>query len=128
MSEALFSYCLMVARREFLIEVTHDGFIFWDDYQERRRSRNPQDRHLEIQALLGSRRARRRISAEVDEFTVSFQLSPELLIRFRDAARLLAAGRWTTEHEEELDTYMIGVFWSAVNPHLMTPIVSPPSL
>ena len=122
MPDTVFSYCLAIGSREFLIEVTRDGFIHWDDYQQRRRLRNPDERHLELDAFLGSARARKRLSAEIDEFTVSFQLSPELFARFSEAARLLADERWTAEHEQELDQFLIPLFWSEVNPHLNDPL------
>jgi len=122
MSEPLFCYCLQIANREFLIEVAHDGVIYWDDYQTRRRLRNPGDRHLEIGALLGDPRARKRLRAEIDEFTVSVELSSELFARFREAARLLADDRWTAQDEQELDEFLIPLFWSDVNPHLHDPL------
>ena len=51
MPETLFSYCLTIGCREFLIEITRDGVIHWDDYQQRRRMRNPDERHLELEAF-----------------------------------------------------------------------------
>lgn len=122
MSDTLFSYCLAIGSREFLIEVTSDGLIHWDDYQQRRRMRNPDERHLELEAFIGSSKARKRLSAELDEFTVSFQLSPELFARFSEAARLLANDRWTDADEDELDQFLIPLFWSEVNPHLHDPL------
>lgn len=123
MSEPLFCYCLQIADREFLIEVAHDGIIYWDDYQMRRRLRGADDRYLEIKTMLGDARARKRLTAEIDEFTVSFPLGPEVLARIRDAARLLAEDRWTTDDETQLDTFLLPLFWSEVNPHLPQPIV-----
>lgn len=125
MSEPLFCYCLQIADREFLIEVAHDGIIYWDDYQTRRRLRGAADRYLEIKTILGDARARKRLTAEIDEFTVSFPLGPELLARIRNAARLLAEDRWTTDDETQLDTLLLPLFWSEVNPHLPQPIVRP---
>jgi hypothetical protein len=122
MSESLFCYCLKVADCEFLIEVTDDGFIHWDDYQRRRRMRNPEERNLEIKAVLGSAHARRRLSTERDESVISFQLSPELFARFSEAARLFDADQWTIEHEEELDQHLLPLVWSRVNPCLSHPL------
>jgi hypothetical protein len=125
MSEPLFCYCLQIADREFLIEVAHDGIIYWDDYQTRRRLRGAEDRYLEMKTLLGDDRARRRLNAEIDEFTVSFPLGPDVLERVREAARLLAEDRWTVTDEEQLDTLLLPLFWSEVNPHLPLPLVPP---
>lgn len=122
MSDTLFSYCLTVVDREFLIEVSEDGIIYWDDYQERRRLRVPEERYLEIEALVGSSNARKRLRAEIGEFTVAIELRPELLARFREAARLFAEDMWTAEHEHELDQNLMPLFWSEVNPHLHDPL------
>lgn len=119
MNEPLFCYCLQIADHEFLIEVTRDGTIHWDDYQARRRARSPAEQHLEIKAFVGDTRARERLNAEIDEFTVSCRLVPELFARFSEAARLLADDRWSVADEEELDQFLIPLFWSEVNPHLI---------
>lgn len=118
MSEPLFCYCLKIADREFLIEVSHEGVIYWDDYQEQRLRRSADERYLELQATAGDMRAQNRLSAEIDEFTVALPLSQELLVRFREAATALADGRWTTADEEELDARLESVFWAEVNPHI----------
>ena len=125
MSEPLFCYCLQIADREFLIEVAQDGIIYWDDYQTRRRLRGAEDRYLEMKTMLGDARARKRLTAEIDEFTVSFALSPDVLARVRQAALLLAEDRWTVAHEEQLDALLLPLFWSEVNPHLPHPLVPP---
>lgn len=125
MSEPLFCYCLQIVDREFLIQVAHDGIIYWDDYKMRHRLRGPSDQHLEIHTALGDDGARERLITEMDEFTVAVPLSPELLARFREAATMLAEDRWTTAHEEGLDTVLIPFFWSEVNPRLKHPFESP---
>ena len=122
MSEPLFCYCLQIADREFLIQVAHDGIIYWDDYKMRHRLRGPSDQYLEMQVVLGNDRARERLITEVDEFTVAVPLPPELVARFREAAALLADDRWTTAGEEKLDTFLIPFFWAEVNPRLKHPI------
>ena len=121
MSEPLFCYCLQIADREFLVQVAHDGIIYWDDYKMRHRLRGTSDQHLEIQVALGDDRARERLITEMDEFTVAVPLPHELLARFREAATMLAEDRWTTADEEELDTVVIPFFWSEVNPRLKHP-------
>ena len=121
MSEPLFCYCLQIADREFLIQVAHDGIIYWDDYKMRHRLRGTSDRHLEIQIALGDDRARERLVTEMDEFTVAVPLPPEMLARFREAATMLAEDRWTSADEEKLDTVVISFFWSEVNPRLKYP-------
>ena len=123
MNEPLFCYCLKIADREFLLEVTHDGIIYWDDYQTRRSLRGEEDRYLEIKSVVGDARARKRLNAEIDEFTVSFPLDSDVLARVREAARLLAEDRWTVAHEEPLDTLLLPLFWSEVNPYLPNPMV-----
>ena len=122
MSEPLFCYCLEIADREFLIAVDHNGVIRWDDYQTRRRERSPSNRYLEIETALGDADARNKLSAEISDFAVSFPLSPELLDRIREAARLLADEKWTASNEEQLDKLLIPLFWSEVNPRLNNPI------
>ena len=125
MPESLFCYCLEIAGREFLIAVSSEGIIHWDDYQTRQRVRNQADRNLELKAVFGDARARQRLSAEIDEFTVSVELSPELFARFREAARLLADDRWTPDDEAELDRFLVPLFWSEVNPRLYTALAAP---
>ncbi len=125
MNEPLFCYCLKIADREFLLEVTHDGIIYWDDYQTRRSLRGEEDRYLEIKSVVGDARARKRLNAEIDEFTVSFPLGPDVLARVREAARLLAEDRWTVTDEGQFDTLLFPLFWSEVNPHLPHPMVPP---
>jgi hypothetical protein len=80
------------------------------------------DRYLEIKTLLGDTRARKRLTAEIDEFTVSFLLDSEMMSRIHEAARLFAADRWTTQDEDQLDKFLLPLFWSDVNPHLPQPI------
>lgn len=122
MPDRLFSYCIEIASREFMIAVTCDGTIRWDDYKQRRRQRSDDDRALELHALAGSERARKRLAAEIDEFTVSFRLSPEMFARFTEAAHLFDSDQWTDAHEQELDRHLLPLFWSDVNPHLLHPI------
>lgn len=125
MSEPLFCYCLQIEDREFLIQVAHDGIIYWDDYKMRHRLRGPVDQYLEIKTALGDEGARERLITEMDEFTVAVPLSPELLARFREAATMLAEDRWTTPDEEGLDTVLIPFFWAEVNPRLKHPFEPP---
>ena len=80
MSEPLFCYCLQIADREFLIQVAHDGIIYWDDYKMRHRLRGTSDQHLEIQVALGDERARERLITEMDEFTIAVPLPREMLL------------------------------------------------
>lgn len=126
MSESpLFCYCLQIADREFLIEVAEDGTIYWDDYQTRRRLRGAEDRYFEIQTILGDARARKRLTREIDQFTVSFSLGPNVLARIREAAHLLAEDRWTVADEERFDTLLLPLFWSEVNPRIHDPLARP---
>lgn len=126
MGKPLFCYCLQIADREFLIEVARDGTIYWDDYKQRRRMRSDKDSALELHALAGSECARKRLAAEIDEFTVSFRLSSEMLGRFNEAARLFDSGQWMDAHEPELDRHLLPLFWSEVNPHLKSPLSNSP--
>ncbi len=121
----LVCYCLQIAGREFLIKVTHDGFIHWDDYQERRRLRHPTERSLEIKAIFGSPKARQRLNAEIDEFTVSFRLSTEMSARFAEAARLFDSKQWTDANERQLDEHLVPLFWENVNAYIVNPINAP---
>jgi len=113
--QPLFCYCLTVGKRELAIQVTHDGVIHWDDYQEGRRSRD------------AAARAEAGIvfMTEPDEFTVSFELSAELLAHFRKAAAMFDAGTWTTADESKLDEKLLPLFWQQVNPRLVHPLTAP---
>lgn len=53
MDDTLFCYSLMVQDREFTLEVKTNGVIYWEDYQDPRRCRNPAERDVEIRAFLG---------------------------------------------------------------------------
>ena len=112
--QPLFCYCLTIGDREFAIQVTQEGIIQWDDYQERRRARD-RTRHLDGGLLM----------TEPDEFTVSFALSAEMFERFRKAAGLFEAGHWTTEDERRLDQHLIPLCWQRVNPQLAHPLSEP---
>ena len=112
----LFSYCLAIGAREFAIQITRDGVIHWDDYQERRRSRGAVTQH-HVGSIMMS---------EPDEFTVSFELGAELLAHFQTAATMLEAGTWTTEDESTLDEKLLPLFWQQVNPRLVHPFTAPP--
>lgn len=114
--QPLFCYCLGVGQREFAIRVTPDGVIHWDDYQQRRSSRGLGAPEGEDTVLM----------IEPDEFSVSFELSTELLARFRTAATMLEAGTWTTEDEGRLDEALIPLFWERVNPWLNHPLAATP--
>lgn len=113
--QPLFCYCLGVGEREIAIRVTQDGVINWDDYQQRRTSRGARAQRGEGIVL----------AIEPDTFTVSFELGPELLARFRTAAVMLEAGTWTTEDERQLDEVLIPLFWERVNARLMHPLPNP---
>jgi hypothetical protein len=108
--DPLFCYCLAVGGREFAIRVGRDGTIHWDDYQQRRTSRPGEEAVL---------------MTEPDEFTVSFELGPELLARFRQAAALLKINAWTAEDETRLDEALIPLFWKRVNGGLTHPLARP---
>jgi hypothetical protein len=105
--------------------VAKDGIIHRDDYQTRRRLRGVEDRYLEMKAVFGDSSARRQLNAEIDEFTVSFSLGSDVLARVRQAAHLFVEDRWTATDEEELDTLLLTLFWSEVNPHIPHPLVPP---
>jgi hypothetical protein len=112
--DPLFCYSLAVGGREFAIQVSHDGIILWDDYQERREALA---RTGGLPAWSGG-----VLALEADEFTVSFKLSPRLLVHVREAARLFAEDKWTTEHEHELDGALVPLFWKRVNARLVHPL------
>ena len=106
--EVLFSYSLSFGEREFLVRIMHSGVMVWDDYQARR------DCSGSASAMVGD-----------DEFTVSLNLSSELLSWFKKAATMLTDGTWTTKDEAELDQKLAPLFWSQINPRLPTPIEPP---
>ena len=118
----LFSYCLDFGNREFTIHVTHDGIIHWDDYMQRRRQRPEDDKYLEIESLVGSSRARKRLESEIDNYTISFPLPEHIFSRIEVAAQMFDAGTWTVEHEKQLDELLIPLFWEHVNPYLEPPL------
>ncbi|MEI6534602.1 MAG: hypothetical protein WCN98_04615 [Verrucomicrobiaceae bacterium] len=113
--EPLFCYCLTVGAREFAIQVMHDGVIHWDDYQQRGRSHGT-DKHSDEGIVL---------MTEPDEYTVSFDLDPELLAHFRTAAAMLEAATWNTKDECALDEKLLPLFWERVNPQLPHPLTAP---
>jgi len=106
--EVLFSYSLAIGGREFLILIMHSGVMVWDDYQARR------DCSGSASAIVGD-----------DVFTVSLNLSSELLSWFKKAATMLTDGSWTTKDEAELDQKLAPLFWSQINPRLPAPIEQP---
>ena len=106
--EVLFSYSLALGGREFLIRVMSSGLMVWDDYQARRACCHP------AAPMVGD-----------DEFTVSLNLSSELLSWFKKAATMLTDGTWTTKDEAELDQKLAPLFWSQINPRLTAPIEPP---
>lgn len=113
--QTLFSYCLVVGSREFVIQVTHGGVIHWDDYQQRRHSRGTDAQPGEGIVLL----------IEPDAFTVSFELGAELLGRLRTAGAMLEAGSWTRGDERRLDEVLIPLFWEQVNARLLHSLPNP---
>ena len=106
--EVLFSYSLSFGEREFLVRIMTSGVIVWDDYQARRACFDP------AAPMVGD-----------DEFTVSLNLSSELLRWFKKAATMLTDGTWTTKDEAELDQKLAPLFWSQINPRLPAPIEPP---
>lgn len=110
-SQPLFSYCLCIGGREFFIQVTEDGTIHWDDYQERRRaSAGPPHPPPGVMQ---------------DEFTVSLPLEPSLIEEIRRAVSLFDAGQWTVDHEQQLDEKLLPLFWGQVNSRLPRPLPRP---
>lgn len=103
--EVLFSYSLALGGREFLIRVMSSGLMVWDDYQARRACCDP------VAPMVGD-----------DEFTVSLNLSSELLSWFNKAATMLTDGSWTSQDESDLDEKLTPLFWSQINPCLPNPI------
>lgn len=106
--EVLFSYSLALGGREFLIRVMYSGLMAWDDYQARRECYDP------AAPMVGD-----------DEFTVSLNLSSELLSWFKKAATMLTDGSWTCQDESDLDKKLTPLFWSQINPRLPAPIEPP---
>lgn len=106
--EVLFSYSLSFGEREFLVRIMPSGVIIWDDYQARR------DRCGPAAPMVSD-----------DEFTVSLNLSSELLSWFKKAATMLTDGTWTCQDESDLDKKLIPLFWSQINPRLPAPIEPP---
>ncbi len=106
--EVLFSYSLSFGEREFLVRIMPSGVMIWDDYQARRDCCDP------AASMVGD-----------DEFTVSLNLSSELLSWFMKAATMLTDGTWTTKDEAELDQKLAPLFWSQINPRLTAPIEPP---
>ena len=103
--EVLFSYSLALGGREFLLRVMSSGLMVWDDYQARRECYDP------AASMIGD-----------DEFTMSLNLSSELLSWFKKAATMLADGSWTSQDESNLDEKLTPLFWSQINPRLPAPI------
>ena len=120
--EPLYCYCLAIGGREFAIQVTRDGVMRWDDYQERRRSTAEGRRSKTLPELLASGQPVSILASEADEFTVSFQLSAEHFARICEAASRFAADQWSASEEERLDEQLIPLFWRQVNPNLSHPI------
>ena len=118
----LFCYCLEVQDRELRIFVSHDGHIHWEDYQEARRNRNPDDRYLELDTVFGSQRARKLLTTETTEYTISFKLESGLFSEVKRAAARLDADKWNQDDEVELDKKLLPLFWSEVNPYLNNPL------
>jgi hypothetical protein len=114
----LFCYSLEIQGREFMIYVSHDGAIYWDDYQDRRAARPPEERYLEIRMIVGDENARKRLDAETAEYTITFQLPLDVFLRIQEAARRFDADDWTTEDEIELNKHLEPLFWSEVNPYI----------
>jgi hypothetical protein len=106
--EVLFSYSLTFGEREFLIRVMPSGLMILDDYQARRDCCDP------VAPMVGD-----------DVFTVSLNLSSELLSWFKKAATMLTDGTWTTNDESDLDEKLTPLFWSRINPRLPNPIEPP---
>jgi|UniRef100_UPI0037830C3C hypothetical protein len=106
--EVLFSYSLSFGEREFLVRIMPSGVMVWDDYQARRALCDP------AAPMVGD-----------DEFTVSLNLSSELLSWFKKAATMLTDGTWTTKDEAKLDQKLAPLFWSQINPYLPAPIEPP---
>lgn len=112
--EPLFCYCLAIGGREFVVQVSHDGHLLWDDYQKRREDL---DSTGKLPPVVGG-----VLALEPDEFTVSFKLDRAMLARFREAAALFQADAWTVEHESELDRHLVPLFWERVNAKLAQPL------
>lgn len=110
-SQPLFSYCLCVGGREFFIQVSQDGTIHWDDYQERRRAKGgpPHPTPGVMQ----------------DEFTVSLLLELSLMEEIRRATSLFDSAQWTVAHEQQLDKVLLPLFWNQVNARLPRPVPGP---
>ncbi|MFN0075870.1 MAG: hypothetical protein ACKVY0_05295 [Prosthecobacter sp.] len=106
--EVLFSYSLSFGEREFLVRIMPSGLMVWDDYQARR------DRCGPAASMIGD-----------DEFTVSLNLSSELLSWFKKAATMLTDGSWTCQDESDLDKKLTPLFWSQINPRLPA-LIEPP--
>jgi hypothetical protein len=118
----IFSYCLDFGNREFFITVTRDGIIHWDDYMQRRKHRPEEDKRLELQALMGSDRARKRLESETHNYTIEVKLPEEVSSKIEVAAEMLEADKWTIEHEKNLDEVLKPLFWEHVNPYLEPPL------
>lgn len=106
--EVMFSYSLTLGGREFLIRIIPSGVMIWDDYQARRATSDS------TSPMAGN-----------DEFTVSLNLSAELLALFQKAATMLADGSWSSPDERDLDQKLTPLFWSQINTRLPSPVEPP---
>lgn len=122
--EYLFCHCLTVHGREFLIHVSCDGKMHWDDYASRQALRISESEDLEAAWFAGEEWARKRLVAELDEFIITVQLNEYMQRFIREASLLVECGKWTTDHESDLDRHLLPIFWSEVNPYLLRPILS----
>ncbi len=78
LSEPFFLYNILIDGREFFLEGFPDGRCTWEDVSGRKSASLPEDKTLEVRALLGDRDALNRWDRERAEFTVSCPLPVEL--------------------------------------------------
>lgn len=104
----LFSYCLAIDRREFLVRAMFSGLMLWDDYQARRQC------YGSTAPMAGD-----------DRFTVAITMDPALLAWFQELAARVEAGSWGLKDEAALDKRLAPMFWDQVNPHLPRPLTPP---
>lgn len=129
----IFYYLIEIEDKEFPLVIMPDGMSQWEDHDERRKTRHPQDRHLELQALLGDQRACRKLRNELLEFTISVEVPKKLFLKAMKMAQeqqrveITTAGSQpispkTARDITEINQLLTKFFWKEVNPLLCQPI------
>lgn len=121
-----FSYCLeIIPGREFSIHVDTDGMIHFYDRASDEATRPKGYSERQLAMMFGEIADTDEFENRERDYTVSIPIPIEHRFDLEFATALFHSEKWTPDHEADLDTKLVPLFWEHINHRLKHPIPRP---